>query len=72
MSRDDPEAALSWIERARPMADATTNHDLRRLARGDPRTRRSPSEPALEIYLDLIGDNRADAAMALDACAHHD
>jgi tetratricopeptide (TPR) repeat protein len=66
ISRDDPEAALSWIERARPMADALSAATFD-VWRAEILARDGRAAPALEVYLELIGQEHADAAIALDA-----
>jgi tetratricopeptide (TPR) repeat protein len=63
MSRDDPEAALSWIERARPIADAETNVTLD-VWRAEILARQGQGEAALDVYRRVI--TTAGAAAALD------
>ena len=54
MRRDDPDAALSWIERARPMTDALTAATLD-IWSAEILARQGRGEAALEVYQRVIG-----------------
>jgi tetratricopeptide (TPR) repeat protein len=62
MSRDDPDAALSWIERARPMADALTNTTLD-VWSAEILARQGRGEAALDVYRRVIDTAGAPAAL---------
>jgi tetratricopeptide (TPR) repeat protein len=62
MSRDDPEAALSWIERARPMAGASTNLTFD-VWRAEILARHGQGKAALETFRAVIGTAGPPAAL---------
>ena len=62
----DPDAALGWIARARPRADARTAEILD-LWRAEILARANRPGEALRAYRGLIGSDAKGAAMALDA-----
>ena len=66
MAAGDPDAALDWIDRARPLADAPDRGDPRPLARRDPRAPTGPTRRS-RAYRALIRSDAKGAAMALDA-----
>jgi len=66
MSRDDYDGALSWIDRARSMADARTATTLD-VWHAEILARAGRPEAALSVYVRLITPDAAGAALALDA-----
>jgi tetratricopeptide (TPR) repeat protein len=62
MRRDDPGAALSWIERARPMIDQETSATFD-IWRAEILARQGQGEAALGIYQSLIGSSGAPTAL---------
>jgi hypothetical protein len=66
ISRNDPDAALSWIERAKPMGDDETAKTLQ-VWRAEILARSGRPESALPVYLKLIKPDAKAAELALDA-----
>jgi hypothetical protein len=66
IARNDPDAALSWIERARPMGDDETARTLD-VWRAEIVARAGRPESALPLYLKLIKPDAKGAELALDA-----
>jgi predicted Zn-dependent protease len=65
MSVDDFEAALDWVDRARPLADAPTAATLD-VWRAEILARAGRPEAALDAYRRLIRPDAPGAALALD------
>ncbi len=66
IKRDDPLAALDWIERAREIAEPATAV-IFQVWRAEILARQGRGEAALEVYRELIEREDASATMALDA-----
>ena len=66
MGSNDPDAAIGWIDRARPLADARTAEVLD-LWRAEILARADRPDEALRAFSALIGSDAKGAAMALDA-----
>ncbi len=66
MGSNDPDAAIGWIDRARPLADARTAEVLD-LWRAEILARAARPDEALRAFSALIGSDAKGAAMALDA-----
>ena len=66
IKRDDPLAALDWIEHARDIAEPETAVTFQ-VWRAEILARQGRGEAALEIYRELIEREDASATMALDA-----
>jgi hypothetical protein len=66
IGRNDHDAALSWIERVRPMGDAETAKTLD-VWRAEILARADRPESALRVYIELIKPDAKGAELALDA-----
>jgi hypothetical protein len=66
IAREDPDAALSWIERAKSMGNDMTAKTLE-IWRGEILARAGRPELALSVYLKLIEPDAKAAELALDA-----
>jgi hypothetical protein len=66
ISRNDPNAAMSWLDRARPMGDSETARTLE-IWRAELLARTGRPDSAFPVYRNLITPDAKGAALAMDA-----